>query len=61
MVKLQVFNKMVEITAEIKVSQKYGMTGLHYPAENSQGKWNETTDSDSSEGWKSDGCYDTHL
>jgi hypothetical protein len=26
-----------------------------YPAENSQGKWNETIDSDNSKGWKSDG------
>jgi hypothetical protein len=27
-----------------------------FPTENSQGKWNETTDSDNSEGWKLDGC-----
>jgi hypothetical protein len=31
MVKLLVFNKMVEMTAQIKVSQKYGMAGLHLP------------------------------
>jgi hypothetical protein len=30
-VKLQVFNKMVEMTAQIKVNQKYGMAGLHLP------------------------------
>jgi hypothetical protein len=26
-----------------------------YPAEDSQGKWNKTNDSDNSKGWKSDG------
>jgi hypothetical protein len=26
-----------------------------YPAENSQGKWNEKIDSDNSKSWKSDG------
>jgi hypothetical protein len=26
-----------------------------YPAENSQGKWNGTTNSDNNKGWKSDG------
>jgi hypothetical protein len=25
-----------------------------YPAKNLQGKWNETTDSDNSKGWKSE-------
>jgi hypothetical protein len=34
-----------------------GWLEYNYLAENSQGKWNETTDSGNSKGWKSDGCY----
>jgi hypothetical protein len=30
------------------------MTKFIYPAENLQGKWNKTTDSDNSKGWKSE-------
>jgi hypothetical protein len=32
------------------------MVRFIYPAENSQGKWNETIDSGNNKGWKSDGC-----
>jgi hypothetical protein len=32
------------------------MVRLIYPAEKSQGKWNEIINSDNSKDWKSDGC-----
>jgi len=41
--------------ADAKQSDSWDGWNAATPAENSQGKWNETTDSGNNEGWKSDG------